>query len=179
MSNLPIHDAQLALDNATLLDKVARLEAWVSDLQSGMYVNCVYCGHRYGPGETTPVSMADALKAHIETCPQHPMSDLKKQVAHDAAWMKVATEAFKDIDAYLLSEFPDLKSPYGMPVDGIRRAVTHIKQAAEARALPAGTVAVCSAHRHYLCRDADGRDEGAACLAVAGQCPIRSAGVAS
>jgi len=23
--------------------------AWVNDLQSDMYVNCVYCGHRYGP----------------------------------------------------------------------------------------------------------------------------------
>ena len=54
-----------------------RLKAWVDDLQSGMYVNCVYCGHRYGPGETTPVSMADALKEHIEQCPKHPMSGLK------------------------------------------------------------------------------------------------------
>ena len=53
------------------------LRQWVTDLQSGMYVNCVYCGHRYGPGETTPVSMADALKEHVESCPQHPMSALK------------------------------------------------------------------------------------------------------
>jgi hypothetical protein len=51
---------------------------WVDDLQSGMYVNCVYCGHRYGPGETTPVSMANALKLHISTCPKHPMSELRK-----------------------------------------------------------------------------------------------------
>lgn len=56
--------------------RIAELKAWVADLQSGMYVNCVYCGHRYGPGETTPVSMADALKAHIAQCPEHPMSDL-------------------------------------------------------------------------------------------------------
>ena len=55
----------------------ARLGKWVADLQSGMYVNCVYCGHRYGPGSTTPVSMADALKTHIENCPKHPMSALK------------------------------------------------------------------------------------------------------
>lgn len=57
-----------------------RLGSWVSDIQSGMYVNCVYCGHRYGPGETTPVSMADALKAHVEQCPKHPMSALKAEV---------------------------------------------------------------------------------------------------
>ncbi len=58
---------------------VEQLKAWVGDLQSGMYVNCVYCGHRYGPGETTPVSMADALKAHVEECPHHPMSALRRE----------------------------------------------------------------------------------------------------
>lgn len=57
-------------------NEIARLKQWIADLQSGMYINCVYCGHRYGPGETTPVSMADALKAHIEVCPEHPMSKL-------------------------------------------------------------------------------------------------------
>ena len=67
--------AGIALD----VDKIKRLEAWIADLQSGMYVNCVYCGHRYGPGETTPVSMAAALKAHVEACPEHPMSALKRE----------------------------------------------------------------------------------------------------
>lgn len=57
-----------------------RLAGWVSDLQAGMYVNCVYCGHRYGPGETTPVSMADALKAHVEQCAGHPMNALRAEV---------------------------------------------------------------------------------------------------
>lgn len=55
--------------------------AWVKDLQSGMYINCVYCGHRYGPKENTPSSRADVLTAHIEQCPQHPMSALKTQLA--------------------------------------------------------------------------------------------------
>ena len=64
-----------------MVEECARLKAWVADLQSGMYVNCVYCGHRYGPGETTPVSMADALKAHVEACPEHPMSRLKARLA--------------------------------------------------------------------------------------------------
>ena len=70
---------------------------WVRDLQSGMYVNCVYCGHRYGPGETTPVSMADALKAHVEQCPKHPMSALRadnarkaKALEHAASYMVTA-----------------------------------------------------------------------------------------
>jgi len=71
----------LSADNATLCALVLELKAWVDDLQSGMYVNCVYCGHRYGPKETTPVSMADALKMHVERCPQHPMSRLKADLA--------------------------------------------------------------------------------------------------
>lgn len=64
---------------AALRAENERLSKWVDDLQSGMYVNCVYCGYRYGPGETTPVSMADALKAHVEQCPKHPMSALKAE----------------------------------------------------------------------------------------------------
>lgn len=66
-----------------------KLRKWVDDLQSGMYINCVYCGHRYGPQSEVPANpflknsrMADALKAHIEVCPEHPMSRLKKE--HEA-----------------------------------------------------------------------------------------------
>ena len=57
-----------------------RLRQWIADLQSGMYINCIYCGHRYGPKENTPVSMADILKQHIEKCPEHPMSKLNELV---------------------------------------------------------------------------------------------------
>jgi len=54
-----------------------KLRQWVKDLQSAMYINCVYCGHRYGPKGDTPVAMADVLKDHIELCSKHPMSKLK------------------------------------------------------------------------------------------------------
>lgn len=64
-----------------LVAQVRDLQHWVNDLQSGMYINCVYCGHRYGPSETTAASMADVLKKHVEQCPKHPMSALKKRVA--------------------------------------------------------------------------------------------------
>ena len=57
--------------------EIGSLKNWVNDLQSGMYVNCVYCGHRYGTENETPASMADVLKKHIEECPAHPMSELK------------------------------------------------------------------------------------------------------
>lgn len=60
--------------------EIARLKQWVNDLQSGMYINCVYCGHRYGPQDEVPSSMADVLKEHVEQCPEHPMSALKTKV---------------------------------------------------------------------------------------------------
>lgn len=69
-------DARIKL----LVAEKVLLKRWVNDLQSGMYINCVYCGHRYGPREGTPVSMADVLKEHIETCPEHPMYKLKERV---------------------------------------------------------------------------------------------------
>lgn len=68
--------------------------AWISDLQSGMYINCVYCGHRYGPGDTTPVSAADALKAHVEQCPKHPMSALKSKLTAAEHRASVAEAGF-------------------------------------------------------------------------------------
>lgn len=62
---------------AELQEKVLRLQRWVADLHSGMYINCVYCGHRYGPENEVPATMADVLKEHVEQCPEHPMSKLK------------------------------------------------------------------------------------------------------
>lgn len=67
--------------HAALKAENERLVKWVDDLQSGMYISCVYCGHRYGPKDKVPYTMADALKQHIETCPKHPMSALKKSLA--------------------------------------------------------------------------------------------------
>jgi len=60
--------------------EIDKLQQWVNDLQAGMYVNCVYCGHRYGMENDTPVAMADVLKGHIEHCPKHPMSKLKQEI---------------------------------------------------------------------------------------------------
>jgi hypothetical protein len=56
------------------------MHRWIDDLQSGMFINCVYCGHRFGPDPGTPVSMADILKEHVELCTKHPMVELKKQL---------------------------------------------------------------------------------------------------
>src|SRR5258708_36396661 len=57
--------------------EVARLKQWVGDLQRGRSVNCVYCGYDFRPSETTPVSMAEALREHNEQGPQQPQEASK------------------------------------------------------------------------------------------------------
>lgn len=79
--------------------EIKALRQWIADLLSGMYVNCVYCGHRYGPVEATPVSMADQLTKHIEDCPRHPLALLRQSV-------KDADEVFenKEISEYIFAQ---------------------------------------------------------------------------
>jgi hypothetical protein len=72
--------------------KVQQLKAWVEDCQAGMYINCVYCGHRYGPDDEMPAAMADVLKEHIEQCPEHPMSTLKAENERLQKSLKEASE---------------------------------------------------------------------------------------
>ena len=54
-----------------------RLQQWVNDLQAGMYINCVYCGHQYGPDDEVPATMAEVLKEHIAVCPKHPLAEAR------------------------------------------------------------------------------------------------------
>jgi len=62
------------------VEEIERLNSWVNDLQAGMYVNCVYCGHRYGAETEVPASMADVLKEHIEQCPEHPLFEARQEI---------------------------------------------------------------------------------------------------
>ena len=71
-----------------LSEENTRLKQWVSDLQASCYVNCVYCGHRYGPDDEVPVAMAEALRQHIAQCPEHPLSKEK-------AALKATTDAYE------------------------------------------------------------------------------------
>lgn len=60
--------------------EIEQLQAWVDDLQSGMFVNCVYCGYRYGPEQTTALTMREALYQHIAKCPKHPLSKANAEI---------------------------------------------------------------------------------------------------
>ncbi len=61
---------------------IQKLQQWIDDCQSGMYINCVYCGHRYGPDDGNHlVTMRDALEAHISVCPSHPLSSAKAEIS--------------------------------------------------------------------------------------------------
>lgn len=85
------HNAKLLLAQ----QRIADLEKWIADLKSGCYVNCVYCGYRYGDKSDTPVAYADVLKQHIAACPGHPMSELLKcvQQAADVAFILLQAPA--------------------------------------------------------------------------------------
>ncbi len=85
---------RMALDEllARLRTEVERLKQWVNDLHSGMYINCVYCGHRYGPNPGTPVAMADVLRAHIEQCPEHPLSKARAENAALVEALKIVCD---------------------------------------------------------------------------------------
>ena len=94
-----------------------RLQQWVHDCQAGMYINCVYCGHRYGPDDEVPATMADVLKEHIERCPKHPMSmlrlerDLLVEAVQDVLPILKATDSLQQerlFDAWL--ERPEVRA---------------------------------------------------------------------
>ncbi len=95
--------------------EITQMQQWVNDLQSGMYVNCVYCGHRYGPEDKVTASMADALKEHVEQCPKHPMSKLKEE----SQYLKKRNKQLNDENISkqlekekLLQEIESLKKAY-------------------------------------------------------------------
>ena len=67
-----------AEDAHAIAAEIDRLNQWVGDLQSGMYINCAYCGHRYPPG--TPAVRGKVLDAHIKRCPKHPLQKALKEI---------------------------------------------------------------------------------------------------
>lgn len=99
---LPCRVEYLDTMPASEVEEIVRLRQWVADLQSGLYVNCVYCGHQYGPVESTPVAQADVLKAHIVACPQHPLGVLVDGIE------RLVTETKRQIDQGLLVTVGDL-----------------------------------------------------------------------
>lgn len=75
---------------------LAPYKKWIEDLQGGMYINCVYCGHRYGPKDKTPVSKANMLREHIKVCPEHPLAPYAElvRVAKEERDAKEALDKF-------------------------------------------------------------------------------------
>lgn len=63
---------------AALETENKQLTQWRDDLQSGMYINCVYCGHRYPPG--SGAVMQEVLYEHIRTCPKHPLAAAEARI---------------------------------------------------------------------------------------------------
>jgi hypothetical protein len=92
-------------DEKRLVRECARLRMWVRDLHSGMWLNCAFCGHRYGPGDALEAStMIDALRAHIAQCPEHPMTAMRARIAE----LESAARAPR-CEAPLLQDLGDLR----------------------------------------------------------------------
>ena len=83
------------------MTEVEELRAWVTDLQSCLFINCVYCGHRYGPANAqTP---ADVLRRHIASCPKHPMSELLKMCKASLHFIE------KGVEPRFVEQWPAIK----------------------------------------------------------------------
>jgi hypothetical protein len=82
------------MTNEELVIENKRLETWIDDLQSGMYINCVYCGHRYGPMDEVTIPMRKQLEQHIAKCPKHPLSAAKKEIAKLKQQMAIMPASF-------------------------------------------------------------------------------------
>ena len=115
-----------ALDSlASAAQEIERLKAWVNDLQAGMYINCVYCGHRYGPDTEVPESMAEVLKEHIEQCPEHPMSKIKKHCEGLEGVVKEVIEATEGGEVLGATMFAGFKQSFS--VDFVRMLKESLK----------------------------------------------------
>jgi hypothetical protein len=93
--------ARLAAENKQLRD-------WKDDLHAGMYINCVYCGHRYGPDDEVPATMAQALYDHIQQCPEHPLSHASARIAALEAALRELLDAVDDLSVKLVHARPQV-----------------------------------------------------------------------
>jgi hypothetical protein len=109
------------------------LRNWIRDCQAGMYINCVYCGHRYGPDDehaatlvedgATP-SMQEALRAHIAECPDHPMSALRTEIEKLRAFYDEAGVKWEDLN--VLDGLQDRIEQLKTKNDHLRKALAGI-----------------------------------------------------
>lgn len=96
--------------------------------------------------ERNAIDMASTLAITIESERWYTLEEYRHDMVADIrrlvgiaedriAWSDVAAESNRAIDAYLREVDPTLPEHYGMPVDGIRRVVAGIRNAATERGL--------------------------------------------
>lgn len=118
----------------SLRSEIARYQRWIDDLQAGKYINCVYCGHRYGPDPGTPDTKAEVLKRHVAQCPKHPMAHLKRFVQRVARGHTVDTVPLLRAEAVnLLEEMFYEATPQGLISDGAHQAMLDLKREIDQR----------------------------------------------
>lgn len=101
---------ELAAKLTQVVQENVRRQRHIEDLQAGTYVNCVYCGHRYGPSANTPVSLAQMLRDHVAACPAHPMSQLLVMLrrVQESGYLKAGPGSPKADLSKLLEQYPNV-----------------------------------------------------------------------
>jgi hypothetical protein len=91
--------------------------------------------------EQDPLWLRDALKAAAQAGDELGYARGRAEGNCDECegWRSVAVDAFKAIDAYARSIFPELPEHYGMPVDGVRKAFESAIRAAANRTTEDGS----------------------------------------
>lgn len=107
--------------------EIDRLNKWVSDLQSHLYINCVYCGHRYAPG--TGPAMQQVLYDHIKVCPKHPLAAALKEIERLKEELKNYDEATAR-DVKYVESIRNIMDERGRDIETLQAKIAELKAAA-------------------------------------------------
>lgn len=108
MRDLKVEKERVEQLEKKLKSEILRYDAWIEDILSEKYVNCAYCGHRYGK-ENDSANM-EAVRKHVENCSKHPMAKEKERADKAEALARELVELLKEADnliglaSYLISD---------------------------------------------------------------------------
>lgn len=76
-----LNEAEEFVDIKKLSKFLTSQQRWIDDLQSKLFINCVYCGHRYGP--TQLEIPREMLIKHQLDCPSAPLRSIRLILGSD------------------------------------------------------------------------------------------------
>ena len=70
---------ELKDENIEKAEEIKTLKGWINGLPQ-LYVNCVYCGHRFKPNPEVFPSQTDVVREHMEKCSKHPLFQANQKI---------------------------------------------------------------------------------------------------